>query len=37
VLFGLAGLVLMPLSGVWLGYRQARAAKAADAARLIRH
>jgi hypothetical protein len=37
LLFGLAGLVLMPLSGVWLGYRQARAAKAADAARLIRH
>ena len=30
LLFGLAGLVLMPLSGVWLGYRQARAARAAE-------
>jgi hypothetical protein len=37
LLFGLAGLVIMPLSGIWLGYRQARAAKSADAARLIRH
>ncbi len=30
LLFGLAGLVILPLSGVWLGYRQARAAKAAS-------
>jgi hypothetical protein len=35
VLFGLAGLVLMPLSGIWLGYRQARAAKAAS--KLVSH
>lgn len=27
--FGLAGLVLMPLAGLWLGYRQARAEQAA--------
>ncbi|MCP9274357.1 hypothetical protein [Mycolicibacterium arenosum] len=30
-LFGLAGLVLIPLAGVWLGYRQALAARAAAA------
>lgn len=30
LLFGIAGLVIMPLAGVWLGYRQARAAKAAS-------
>lgn len=35
LLFGLAGLVIMPLSGVWLGYRQARAARAA--AQLVTH
>jgi hypothetical protein len=35
LLFGLAGLVIMPLSGVWLGYRQARAAKAAS--KLVSH
>lgn len=29
VLFGLAGLLLAPLAGAWLGYRQARASKAA--------
>jgi hypothetical protein len=28
-LFGLAGLLLIPLAGVWLGYRQAMAARAA--------
>lgn len=28
-LFGLAGLILIPLAGVWLGYRQAQAARAA--------
>lgn len=30
LLFGIAGLVLMPLAGVWLGYRQARASRAAS-------
>jgi hypothetical protein len=35
LLFGLTGLVLAPLAGVWLGYRQARATKAAS--QLIRH
>ncbi|WP_029114996.1 hypothetical protein [Mycobacterium sp. URHB0044] len=34
VLFGLAGLVLAPLAGAWLGFRQARASKAA--AQLVR-
>ena len=29
-LFGIAGLLLAPLGGVWLGYRQARASKAAS-------
>jgi hypothetical protein len=28
--FGIAGLILAPLAGVWLGYRQARASRAAD-------
>lgn len=28
VLFGIAGLLLAPIGGVWLGHRQARAAKA---------
>lgn len=28
-LFGIVGLVIMPLAGMWLGYRQARAARAA--------
>jgi hypothetical protein len=28
-LFGITGLVIMPLAGMWLGYRQARAAKTA--------
>jgi hypothetical protein len=27
VLFGIAGLLLAPIAGVWLGHRQARAAK----------
>jgi hypothetical protein len=27
--FGIAGLILAPLAGVWLGYRQARASRAA--------
>jgi hypothetical protein len=35
LLFGLAGLVLAPIAGAWLGVRQARASKAA--AQLIRH
>jgi hypothetical protein len=35
LLFGLAGLILAPMAGAWLGYRQARASRAA--ARLIRH
>lgn len=30
LLFGIAGLVLMPLAGVWVGYRQARATRAAS-------
>jgi hypothetical protein len=29
VLFGIAGLLLAPIGGVWLGHRQARATKAA--------
>jgi hypothetical protein len=29
-MWGLAGLLLAPLAGIWLGYRQARATKAAD-------
>jgi hypothetical protein len=29
-MWGLAGLILAPLAGVWLGYRQARANRAAD-------
>ncbi len=29
-MWGLAGLILAPLAGIWLGYRQARATKAAD-------
>jgi hypothetical protein len=28
-LFGLAGLILAPIAGAWLGYRQARASRAA--------
>jgi hypothetical protein len=35
LLFGLAGLILAPIAGAWLGVRQARASKAA--AQLIRH
>lgn len=35
LLFGIAGLILAPIAGAWLGYRQARASKAA--AQLIRH
>ncbi|MCU1698107.1 MAG: Uncharacterized protein JWR34_4170 [Mycobacterium sp.] len=35
LLFGLAGLFLAPIGGAWLGYRQARASRAA--AQLIRH
>jgi hypothetical protein len=35
VLWGIAGLVLAPIAGGWLGYRQARASKAA--AHLIKH
>ncbi|MBB5164881.1 hypothetical protein [Mycobacterium sp. AZCC_0083] len=35
LLFGLAGLFLAPIAGAWLGYRQARASRAA--AQLIRH
>lgn len=35
LLFGLAGLILAPIAGAWLGYRQARASRAA--AQLIRH
>jgi hypothetical protein len=31
LLFGLAGLVLIPLAGAWLGYRQARAARESSA------
>jgi hypothetical protein len=34
-LFGIAGLLLAPIAGVWLGQRQARAAKAAS--RLVSH
>jgi hypothetical protein len=30
VLFGIAGLLLAPIGGVWLGHRQARAAKSAS-------
>ncbi len=30
LLFGLAGLLLAPIGGVWLGWRQARAARAAS-------
>jgi hypothetical protein len=30
LVFGLAGLLVGPLAGVWLGYRQARAAAAVD-------
>jgi hypothetical protein len=30
LVFGIAGLLLAPLAGLWLGYRQARAAEAAD-------
>jgi len=30
LVFGIAGLLLAPLAGVWLGYRQARATEAAD-------
>jgi hypothetical protein len=30
VLFGLAGLVLAPIAGMWLGLRQARASNSAD-------
>ncbi|HYO04642.1 MAG TPA: hypothetical protein VET27_23335 [Mycobacterium sp.] len=30
VLFGIAGLLLAPIAGVWLGHRQARAVKAAS-------
>jgi hypothetical protein len=30
VVFGIAGLVVAPLAGVWIGYRQARGADAAD-------
>jgi hypothetical protein len=30
VLFGIVGLLLAPIGGVWLGYRQARAAKSAS-------
>ncbi len=29
-LFGIAGLLLAPLAGVWLGHRQARAARSAS-------
>jgi hypothetical protein len=34
-LFGIAGLLLGPIAGVWLGYRQARATKAAS--QLVSH
>lgn len=34
-LFGIAGLLLAPIGGVWLGHRQARAAK--TAAQLVSH
>lgn len=30
LVFGMAGLLVAPLAGVWLGYRQARSAEAAD-------
>jgi hypothetical protein len=30
LVFGIAGLVVAPLAGVWIGYRQARGADAAD-------
>ena len=29
-LFGIAGLILAPIGGVWLGHRQARAVKGAS-------
>jgi hypothetical protein len=35
LLFGVAGLIFAPIAGAWLGYRQARASKAA--AQLVRH
>ena len=35
LIFGLAGLILAPIAGAWLGYRQARASRAA--AQLIQH
>jgi hypothetical protein len=35
LLFGIAGLILAPIAGAWLGYRQAKASKAA--AKLVRH
>jgi hypothetical protein len=34
VVFGIAGLLLAPIAGAWLGYRQARASRAA--AQLVR-
>lgn len=33
LVFGIAGLLIGPLAGVWLGYRQARAAEAVEPAR----
>jgi hypothetical protein len=30
VLFGIAGLLLAPVGGMWMGHRQARAAKVAS-------
>jgi hypothetical protein len=36
ILWGIAGLLLAPIAGAWLGYRQARASKAA-AGNLIKH
>jgi hypothetical protein len=35
LLFGIAGLLLAPIGGIWLGHRQARAAKAAS--QLVAH
>ena len=35
LLFGIAGLILAPIAGAWLGYRQAKASRAA--AKLVRH
>jgi hypothetical protein len=35
LLFGIAGLILAPMAGAWLGYRQAKASRAA--AKLVRH